>query len=57
MTRRMVLNVLAMAFLVCVLRPIALYATFGIGLVLCNVLVVYAEYFDAPLSWPVICHQ
>jgi hypothetical protein len=55
--RRMVLNVLAMAFLVCALRPIGLYLTFGVGLIISNVLIVYADYFGAPLSWLVVRNQ
>jgi hypothetical protein len=55
--RRMVLNVLASLFLVCLLNRLWLYFVFGLGLILSNVLIVCADYFDAPLSWFMVRHQ
>jgi hypothetical protein len=55
--RRMVLNVSACVFLVCVLNRFWLYVTFGVNLLISNALVVYAAYFGAPLSWTAIREQ
>jgi hypothetical protein len=56
-TRRLGFDVLASIFLVCVLNRFWLYVVFGVGLIASNILIVYAEYFEAPLTWHVIRHQ
>jgi len=56
-SRRMVLDVLACVFLASVLNRFWLYFVFGLGLIGSNVLVIYADYFEAPLSWYVIRNQ
>lgn len=55
--RRLVLNIAACTVLVCLLRRWGLLAMFAIGLIMTNFLVVYANYFRSPLSWPVISSQ
>lgn len=55
--RRMVLNISACVFLACILNRFWLYVTFGVSFLISNVLVVYAAYFRAPLSWPTIREQ
>jgi len=55
--RRWVLDVLACTFLVCILNRFWLYCLFGVGVALSNLLIVYASYFDLPLSWYVIRNQ
>lgn len=55
--RRMILDVAACTALVCVLRGRSLAAAFAAWAVAANVLIAYAAYFDAPLSWPVIATQ
>lgn len=55
--RRTILNVAACTALVCMLRGWALAAAFGLWAVAANVLFVYATYFQAPLSWPVVSRQ
>jgi len=55
--RRWVLDILACTFLVCTLNRLWLYCLFGVGVAFSNVLIVYAGYFESPLSWYVIRHQ
>ncbi len=55
--RRFVLNACACTAITCLFPLPALWLTFVGSLVLSNVLVVYSNYFGAPLSWPVIAHQ
>lgn len=55
--RRLVLNIAACTVLVCLLRRWGLRAMFAVGLIMTNLLVVYANYFRSPLSWPVISTQ
>jgi phosphoglycerol transferase MdoB-like AlkP superfamily enzyme len=54
---RAILNVLMCAFLLCALNRVWLYSIFILELAVSNLLIVYADYFDAPLSWFTIRHQ
>jgi len=49
--RRMLLNLAACAVLVCLLNRLCLYVVFVTQLIAAFVLLVYADYFEAPLSW------
>lgn len=55
--RRATLTVAACTVGVCVLRGRTLAAAFAAWAVAANVLLVYAGYFGAPLSWPVVANQ
>jgi hypothetical protein len=55
--RRLVLDLAACTALVCALRGPMLHAAFAAWAVAANVLVAYAAYFDAPLSWTVVAAQ
>ncbi|TWU16531.1 LTA synthase family protein [Allorhodopirellula heiligendammensis] len=56
-SRRFVLNLAGCTALVCLFGRWSLRATFVVGLVMTNLLVVYANYFGSPLSWPVLSSQ
>lgn len=55
--RRAILSLAACAAVVCLLRGWLLTAAFGLWAVAATVLIVFATYFEAPLSWPVIAAQ
>ncbi len=55
--RRFLLNIACCSVLVLLLRGWALRVVFAIGLIMTNLLVIYAGYFGAPLSWPVLSSQ
>lgn len=56
-SRRTVLNVCACTAIVCLLPGRALAVAFAAWAVAANVLMAYAAYFRAPLSWPVVVNQ
>lgn len=56
-SRRAVLTVAGCTVVVCMLRGWMLAAAFCLWAVAANVLIAYATYFKAPLSWPVVAHQ
>lgn len=55
--RRFILNLASCSVLALLLPRWALHAVFLIGLIMTNLLVIYAGYFGAPLSWPVLSSQ
>jgi hypothetical protein len=55
--RRAALDLCACAAVVCLLPGWGLAAAFAAWAVAANVLVAYAAYFHAPLSWPVVANQ
>lgn len=55
--RRSILSLAACTAVVCVCRGWLLVALFAAWAVAANLLVVYATYFETPLSWPVVAAQ